>query len=107
MEKNRVRKRSMMIRFTDDELQFLKEKMDDAGFSNNREAYLRKMAMNGYVIKQDFAGLSDVVYQLSRIGNNLNQMTRIANTHGDIELSELKEIKKGIDQIWQLLTSKA
>lgn len=106
MEKNRIRKRAVTVRFSEEEINFLKEKMTEAGFVRNREAYLRKMALDGFVLKQDFSSVRGIVAELSRIGNNLNQMTKIANTYGDIELSELREIKKGVDQIWQLLTSK-
>jgi len=105
MDKKRKRNNPMLLRLSDDELVLLHQKMDESGI-RNREAYLRKMALDGYIIKQDFSTVKEVVYELNKIGNNLNQLTRIANTYGDVYLSEIKTIKKDIEKIWQLLSSK-
>jgi hypothetical protein len=104
MDKKRNRNNSVLLRFSDKEILFLKNKMDEAGIKN-REAYLRKMALDGYIIRQDYGVLKGVTNELSRIGTNLNQMAKIANTYGDINLSELKVIEGDIKKIWQLLIS--
>lgn len=85
---------------------FLQQKMNEAGIKN-REAYLRKMALDGYIIRQDYGVLKGVTNELSRIGNNLNQMAKIANTYHEINLSELKTIEGDIQKIWQLLILQA
>ena len=105
MSKNRKRNNPVLLRLSDEEMTLLQEKMETAGVKN-REAYLRKMALDGYIIKQDFANVKDAVYHLNRIGNNVNQMTKMAHTYGDIELSELKSIKKEMEKVWELLSSK-
>jgi len=105
MDKKRKRNNPMILRLSDEELDLLHQKMDEAGI-RNREAYLRKMALDGYIIKQDFSAVRAVVYELNKIGTNLNQLTKIANTYGDVYLSEIKSIKKDIEKIWQLLSSK-
>jgi len=64
------------------------------------------MALDGYIIRQDYGVLKGVVYELNHIGNNLNQMTKIANTYHDINLSEFKVIEGDIKKIWRLLSSK-
>jgi hypothetical protein len=78
--------------------------MKEAGIKN-RSAYLRKMALDGYIIRQDYRVLKGVTNELSRIGNNLNQMAKIANTYHDINRSELETIEGDFKKIWQLLTS--
>jgi hypothetical protein len=105
MDKKRNRNNPVLLRFSDDEIVFLKKKMDEAGIKN-REAYLRKMSLDGYIIKQDFSAVKAVVYELNKIGTNLNQLTKIANTYGDVYLSEIKAIKIDIEKIWKLLSSK-
>jgi hypothetical protein len=104
MDKKRNRNNSVLLRFSDTEIVFLKNKMDEAGIKN-REAYLRKMALDGYIIRQDYGVLKGVTNELRRIGTNLNQMAKIANTYHDINRSELETIEIDIKKIWQLLIS--
>lgn len=78
--------------------------MQAAGIQN-KSAYLRKMALNGYIIRQDYSVLKKFINELNRIGNNLNQIAKIANTYGDTDTSELQAIKKDLEQIWQRLSS--
>jgi len=105
MYKKRKRNLKQEFFISDDEEKLIEEKMQEAGIKN-KSAYLRKMALDGYIIKQDFANVKDAVYHLNRIGNNVNQMTKMAHTYGDIELSELKSIKKEMEKVWELLSSK-
>lgn len=102
---NKRRKRNLEQKFfiSDKEAELLKIKMEEAGV-RNKSAYLRKMALDGYIIKQDFTPVKDVIGELNRIGNNLNQMTKIANTYGDVYLTELQSIREGIDKIWRQLS---
>jgi Bacterial mobilisation protein (MobC). len=104
MKKKRIRSIPQLFYISEDESNFLSKKMQDAGIKN-KSAYLRKMALDGYIIKQDFTSVKAAVNELNRIGNNLNQMTKIANTYGDVYVSELKSIREGIDRIWQQLLS--
>ena len=106
MKKKRLRTIPQLFYLSVDEKQFLEKKMAEAGIQN-KSAYLRKMALDGYIIRQDYGVLKGVTNELSRIGNNLNQMTKIANTYHDINLSELKAIEGDIQKIWQLLISQA
>lgn len=104
MNRKRVRNLKQEFYITESESQFLNKKMSEAGI-RNKSAYLRKMALDGYIIRQDYEVLKGVIYELNRIGNNLNQMTKIAHTYGDINLSELKAIEGDISKIWELLSS--
>jgi len=105
MEKKRKRDVPQLFFISKDEERLLAEKMSEAGI-RNKSAYFRKMTLDGYIIKQDFSAVKAVVNELSRIGNNLNQVTKIANTYGDVYVSELKSIREGIDKVWQQLSSK-
>lgn len=104
MDKKRKRDRALLLRFSSDEMAFLQKKMEEAGIEN-REAYLRKMALDGYIIRQDYTVLNKFIYELNRIGNTLNQIAKTANTHGIIDSPELKGIQNDLDKLWQKLSS--
>lgn len=104
MDKKRKRDRALLLRFSSDEMAFLQKKMEEAGIEN-REAYLRKMALDGYIIRQDYTVLNKFIYELNRIGNTLNQIAKTANTYGIIDSPELKGIQNDLDKLWQKLSS--
>jgi hypothetical protein len=104
MKKKRIRTIPQLFYISEDEKEFLDKKMTEAGI-RNKSAYLRKMALDGYIIKQDFTAVKAAVNELNRIGNNLNQMAKIANTYHDINQSELKTIESDIEKIWKILIS--
>ena len=45
-------------------------------------AYMRKMALNGYVLHVDLADVRELVSLQRRCANNLNQVAIHANTYG-------------------------
>ncbi|MVB11632.1 hypothetical protein CAFE_23540 [Caprobacter fermentans] len=106
MGRKRSRNVPQLFYISEKEAQFLKVKMKEAGI-RNKSAYLRKMALDGYIIRKDYTELKSMVTAVNRIGNNLNQMTKIANTYGGdaIQVSELKAIREVMGKIWRQLTS--
>lgn len=100
----RTRNREILVRFSDGELQLLKLKMDTVGIKN-REAYIRKMALDGFIIKKDYALLKQILHELHKLGTNVNQLARAANTFGDVRAKDIAEVRKGVDEILQQLTS--
>ena len=66
------------MRVTEAERDLIAEKMTVANI-RNREAYLRKMAMDGYVVRLDLADVRKMVFLLQNATNNLNQIARRAN----------------------------
>lgn len=104
MPKKRVRDFKQEFYVSQSEEEFLKIKMKEAGI-RNKSSYLRRMALDGYIIHRDYSNLKGVIYELNRIGNNLNQLAKIANTYSEIDASELKKIESGIDKIWRQLSS--
>ena len=74
------RKRNIQLNFrvTAEELKQIEEKMGQLGIFN-REAYLRKMALDGYAVKLDLPELKELLSLLRRSSNNLNQLVRRVN----------------------------
>ena len=66
---------------TEDELAQIQRRMTEAGITN-AGAYMRKMALNGYILHVDLAPVKELVSLQRRCANNLNQVAVHANTFG-------------------------
>ena len=65
-------------------------------------AYLCKMAIDGYIIYTDTADIKAFTAELSAIGKNINQIAKRINAGAPIYKADMEEIKKRLDEIWQL-----
>lgn len=73
----------------------------DAGVSGDTiRNYLRKMAIDGYVVKLDLPELRELVSLLRYSSNNLNQLTRRAHETGRIYETDLEDIQQSQERIW-------
>ena len=80
----------------------IRKRMEEAGI-NNMSAYIRKMAIDGYVIKLDLADVNEVVRLLRINSNNLNQYAKRANETGSIYIHDIKELKTQQEELWNLM----
>ena len=81
-----------------DELELIRERMAEAGIQN-MSAYMRKMALNGYVLHVDLSDIRELVALQRRCANNLNQVAVHANTYG-IYPSEIAALQKDYADLW-------
>ena len=106
------RKRDVQLNFrvSHQELALIRQKMAQLG-TKNREAYLRKMALDGYVVHLDLPELRELVSLLRRSSNNLNQLTRRVHETGRIYEADLEDISQRQEALWdgvhQILTQLA
>lgn len=100
------RKRTVQIKFriTEDERDLILEKMKLIP-TRNMAAYLRKMAIDGYVIQVDHTDIKAMTAEIQKIGVNINQIARHVNSTGIIFESDIQEIKEALRQIWLLQRS--
>ena len=98
-QKNRSRPIGIKLRFTQQELQLVAEKMEQLG-TTNREAYLRKMALDGYVVRLELPELKELVSLMRYSSNNLNQLARRAHETGRIYDADLEDISRRQDALW-------
>ena len=68
----------------------------------HRRAYLRKMAIDGYIIQVDTRDIKEMNKLLSAIGRNINQIAKRVNAGGPTYQADMEEIRERLDQIWQL-----
>lgn len=97
------RKRTVQIKFrvTEEERALIEEKMKLIP-TRNMEAYLRKMAIDGYVIQVDHSDIKAMTAEIQKIGVNINQIARRANATGNIYQEDIEEIKGVLNEIWRL-----
>ena len=70
-----------------------------AGISN-MGAYMRKMALNGYVLHVDLSDIRELVSLQRRCANNLNQVAIHVNTYGGIYPDEIKALQRDYADLW-------
>ena len=86
-------------RLTETELQQLEERMKSSGIQN-KSAYLRKMAINGYIIQVDLSEVKEMIRLLRINSNNLNQYVRKANECGSIYEEDIRNLQEQQKSLW-------
>lgn len=98
VEKKQNKNRHFNFRVNEKEYNKIKSKIEKSKL--NTSEYLLRTAMNKEIIVID--GLDEIIKQLRRIGNNMNQLTKLCN-QGRIKNINLEDVKKEMKSIWQLL----
>ena len=99
MSENRTRPIQLKVRVNQQEKEIIQQKMQQLG-TNNMGAYLRKMAIDGYVLKVDMTEMKEMVSLLRRISSNVNQIAKRANETGRVYATDLEEIQNQQEQLW-------
>ena len=100
--KNRTRPVRIEFRVTEQEHQLIQKKMEQLG-TKNMGAYLRKMAIDGYIIKVDYTEQKKLAAAISRVAGNINQICRRINQTGHFYEDDIVELKVKQCEIWKLL----
>ena len=95
------RKRPIPVLFyvSEEEKAMIEQKMAQLG-TDNLSAYLRKMALDGYVVKLDLPELKEMISLLRHTSNNLNQLAKRANANARIYNEDLADIQVSLDRLW-------
>ena len=101
---NRTRPNQILFFVSDDEKRIIKAKMAQLG-PKNMGAYLRKMAIDGYIIKVDYTQQKKLAAAVSRVAANINHICRRINSTGHFYEDDVAELKERQQEIWQLLKS--
>lgn len=88
MGENRTRSISMRFRVDKKEQHLIEQKMQTMGVQN-QEAYLRKMAIDGYALRLNLPEIQELIVQLRKYGTNLNQLAKRANEGGSIFAADI------------------
>lgn len=93
------RTRKMTFRLTEDEYNTIKEKVSESGISQQK--FLLQTALEKEIIH--IKEYQDLIFQIKKIGVNINQIARHCNQTGFVADEDISEVKGGLDDIWQLL----
>ena len=94
------RSKYIHIRVTPEELERIKERMEETGITS-MTAYLLRMALHGFVIVMDLSDLKEILRLLQISGNNLNQYAKKASEAGSIYREDIEELKSNQKEILQ------
>lgn len=83
-----------------DEYDTIRQRMEEAGIQN-LSAYIRKMALNGYVLNVDLTPVKELASLLRRCSNNLNQAAIHANTYGGLYPNEIRDLQHDYNALWE------
>ena len=103
MTKKRRRPINLHVMVSEEEQALIRERMAEAGI-RNMGAYMRKMALNGYVLHVDLSPVRELVSLQRRCSNNLNQVAIQANTYGGIYPEEIKALQRDYEKLWEPLS---
>ena len=82
----------------------IRRKMIEAK-TKNMGAYLRKMAIDGYIVNTDTTPLKKQYEEMHKIGVNINQIAKKVNSTGDLYPEEMQELKEMVKELWRILRS--
>ena len=97
------RKRTVQIKFrvTEAERDLILEKTKLIP-TRDMAAYLRKIAIDGYIIQVDHSDIKAMTAEIQKIGVNVNQIAKRANSTGKVYQEDIEEIKGVLNEIWRL-----
>ena len=90
----------LRFRVSPEEENMIKTKIEQAGIISV-SAYLRKMAIDGYVIKLELPELPEMISLLRRSSNNLNQVARRVNSTSRIYAEDMEDMLRQQQELWQ------
>jgi delta 1-pyrroline-5-carboxylate dehydrogenase len=97
------RKRTEQILFwvNEEERAQIEERMAQLGTSN-MSAFLRKMAIEGLIVKLELPELREMVSLLRYSSNNINQIAKRLNESGRVYDEDLEDILQKQSEIWNM-----
>ncbi len=102
MSENRTRPIQLKVRVNQQEKEIIQQKMQQLG-TTNMGAYLRKMAIDGFILKLDMAEMKEMLSLMRRISSNINQIAKRANETGRVYDVDLEEIQNQQEQLWSAM----
>lgn len=96
--------RTLNIRFTESEYRDIEDKCRQFGYKS-KSTYVRDCVRARVDLLVDKADFSETNRQINAIGRNINQIDVRLHSTGNFYEEDMTEIKRGVNQIWQLLVS--
>ena len=100
MRRSEGRTVGLFTKVSTEEKTVIDRKMAELGTRNLR-AYLRKMAVDGYIVHVDMSSVAEVVRLLRSISSNVNQIARRCNETRNLYADDVEDLRQGYTQVWR------
>ncbi len=94
------RNKQVIIRFTESEYDALRAKAAIAGLKMS--PFVRRLVTGCKIKPRPPDCYKDLVREFAAIGNNINQITHLANSTGYVSRAQIEQLTDLMKQIWQL-----
>ena len=101
---NRKRDVQILLWVTPEEKKMIRKRMI-LSKTSNMSVYLRKMAIDGMIVNTDTTYLKAMYQEMHKIGVNINQLAKVANTVGTATPQDIEELTEMVKKIWLTLRS--
>ena len=98
----RTRDIPLYVMVSQDERELIQERMAEVG-TNNMGAFIRKLALNGYVLHVDLSPVRELVSLQRRCANNMNQIAKKVNIYNSIHSGDIASLRKDYAALWEPL----
>lgn len=88
----------LYFKVSPEEEALIRKKMEQAGIRNKR-AYLRKMAVDGYIVHVDMESVKELIRIVRPIAGNVNQIARRVNETGNLYGEDLDDLRRGCAEV--------
>lgn len=95
-----ARKIPLQFYVSEQERKLIQTKMEQYS-TTNLSAYLRKIAIDGYVVNLELPELGEMVSLLRRSSNNLNQLTKRVHETGQFYDADLEDLRRDYEGLWE------
>ena len=94
-------KRTVLFHFcaTEEEAAVIQQRLTESGMVS-RSAYIRHMAIVGYLVTFDLTVVREMISLLRRCENNLKQLHRRATETQSIHAADIEELLQRQDKLW-------
>lgn len=89
----------LYFKVSPEEKELIDKKMEQLG-THNQRAYLRKMAVDGYVVRVDMTEFKELASLLWNCSNNLNQIAKRVNSTGHLYEEDIADLKTRYGELW-------
>lgn len=97
---NKSRPKQLSFRVSEEEYERLKEKINESG--KNQQEYILSCVLEKPITNTD--GIKELLPELKRIGNNLNQIAKRCNEGGMLPSeAEVRKHGEELNKVWRLL----
>ena len=100
MRRNEGRTVGLYTKVAPEEKEVIDQKMALLGTTNLR-AYLRKMAVDGYIVQLDMSSVVELVKLLRSVSSNVNQIAHRCNSTRNLYAQDVEDLRKGYTEVWQ------